>query len=130
MYNQLKNVFNSRVSEYSMMLIVCCLLGNALSLSYSNEWTAIAVAFSLLGGVVLASWLIWGSYVLILKKKLKALTNQQRVWVETFSLVLMLIWVYIVSESLTFVIPWALLFGWYVYRLIKVSKENACGMGE
>lgn len=130
MFNQIKNLFNNSVSEYSMMAIVCCMLGNAVSLSFSKEWTASAVAFSLAGGIVLVSWLVWGCYVLISKKRLVEMRPRKRLIVETISYVLLLIWVYVVSESILILIPWALLFGWYEYRSFKECKEAICSNAE
>ena len=130
MFNQIKNLLNNTVSEYSMMALVCCMLGNAISLAFSKEWTPLAVAFSLAGGIVLVSWLIWGSYVLISKKRLATMTPRKRLITETISYVLLLIWIYVVSESLLIVIPWALLFGWYEYRTIKECKGTLCTNGE
>lgn len=123
MFNRLKDLLNNSVSEYSMMIIVCCMLGNAISFALAKEWTSFAVFFSAAGGIVLVSWLIWSGYILISKKELAVMAPRKRLIPETVSLLLLLIWVYVVKDSVLFVIPWALLFGWYEYRSIKECRE-------
>ena len=118
MTNQLKNLFNSYVSEFAMLIIVCCMIGSTLPLRLYAEWTAIAVASALIGGIVLFAWLIWATYILISKKRVKGMSMKSMLIVETCSRILMLYWAYLVSESFLVVLPFALLFAWEEYRLI------------
>lgn len=124
MINQLKNLFNSYVSEFAMFIIVCCMIGNALPLRLYAEWTDIAVASALIGGIVLFAWLIWGTYILISKKRVKSMSMKSMLIVETCSRILMLYWVYLINESFIIVIPFALLFAWQEYRLIMDIRET------
>lgn len=125
MINQLKNLFNSYVSEFAMFIIVCCMIGNALPLRLYAEWTDIAVASALTGGIVLFAWLIWATYILITKKNVKSMPLKYMLYIETCSRILMLYWVYLINESFIIVIPFALLFAWQEYRLIMdIRKTN------
>lgn len=73
MRNRLKNIFNSSVSEISMLVIVCCMITTNVSIKANGAWTDIAVGSSIVGGVVLFGLLIWATYKLIARKEVLAL---------------------------------------------------------
>ncbi len=100
------------------------MFGNIMFLSIDKSWSGPSVAFALAEGIVVFSWLAWGVYVLCSKKTVKVMPAKQAIVIEGLSMVLLLCWTYLATSSLTIVVPFALLFVWQEYRLIKEYKHS------
>lgn len=118
MRNRIKNIFNSSVCELSMLVIVCCMIVTNLSLKHYNGWTGIAVAATVIGGVVLFSFLVRATLMLITKKKVKEMPIKSRLIFESISRLLFLYWIYIVAGPI-FAIIWAAFMLWDGIRSFK-----------
>jgi len=123
MSNRIKSIFNSVVSEIAMLLIACCMVGNALALNLYGEWTVTATASVLIGSAVLSSWLIWVVYILCTKRPVKEMPPRQLFFVQSISYILCLGWGYLVTDSFVYLIPFALLFACHQYLLAKEIRE-------
>lgn len=95
MINQVKNVFNSKVCEISILVIVCCMILTNLTIQHYGNWTDIAVIASLIGGITLLFLLIWAIIKLITRKEVKEMQPKPRFIIESISRLLSLVWIYI-----------------------------------
>lgn len=106
MRNQIKNIFNSKESEISILIIVCCMIANNLANSYYGNRTHVAVIASLLGGITLVFILIWATVKLIANKEVMEMPRKCRLIIESISRLLFLYWIYI-TVGLIPAIVWA-----------------------
>ena len=115
MRNRIKNLANSHATMSAMLVIVCCMLLTAVQLKLFGEWTGLAVAGSLVGGITLFAWLAWSTYVLCAGKTVREMQPKPRFFMETLIYILTLGWVYAIRGSWLILIPFVCLFAWYLY---------------
>lgn len=123
MRNRLKNIFNSSVSEISMLVIVCCMITTNVSIKANGAWTDIAVGSSIVGGVVLFGLLIWATYKLIARKEVNEMPAKPRIVVETCSRILFGYWLYI-TAGLLFAMIWVAIMVWDSAISIRTAFRN------
>lgn len=121
MRNRIKNVFNSAVSEFSMLAIVCCMVMIAVTMQSNGAWTYVAGSASLIGGIVLFGWLIWLIYVFVKNKTVKEMAMKPRFVVESCSRLLLLYWIYIVTSPILALI-WLVLIVWDARRELTMGN--------
>ena len=122
MRNQIKNIFNSKESEISILIIVCCMIANILANSYYGNRTHIAVIASLLGGITLVFILIWATVKLIAHKEVKEMPRKSRLIIESISRLLFLYWIYI-TVGLILAIVWAAFILWDGITSVKRNAQ-------
>lgn len=122
MRNQIKNVFNSAVSEVSILVIICCLIITALAMDPSGEWSSLAAGASIVGGVALVFLLSWATYKLITKKEVNEMPLKSRLIVETISRLLFMYWLYITLGLIPAII-WALFVIWDSVRSFRQAAS-------
>ena len=113
MRNQIKNVFNSTISEISMLMIVLCLVLISLSVKMAG----------LAAGVILGGWLSWATYKLVTRKPVVEMDVKSRLIAESCSCFLIFCWLLLGSFPLAAVI-WAPLFTYTLYRSFKESRAH------
>ncbi len=125
MRNQLKNLFNSKYSELSMLAIIMCLVIIALSKKLGGVM-AIEVAAGLAAGIILVVWLAWSVYVLATRMQVTEMEVRSRLITESCSCFLILCWLAL-SNTPVIALVWAPFCLFTLYRSIKdtnlFSKE-------
>ena len=122
MRNQIKNVFNSTISEISMLMIVLCLVLISLSVKMGGV-PVVEVGAGLAAGVILVGWLSWATYKLATRKPVAEMDVKSRLIAESCSCFLIFCWLLLGSFPLAAVI-WAPLFTYTLYRSFKESRAN------
>ncbi len=97
MINRIKNIFNSAVCEFSMLIIACSLIIHAMSFRVNNLWTDIATISILIGGAALFSILIWATYMLISQKTAREMNPKPRFIIESCNTLLFICWLFIIE---------------------------------
>lgn len=115
---QLKHVFNSWISEISILLTICCMISISWQFKIYHCWTEIAVASGIIEGVVLTSWMIWAAYIIFSGKTPGAMPLKSRLIVEAGSGALLLAWLWITNGPL-FAMIWLPFMIWLSYRNLK-----------
>lgn len=118
MRDQIKSIFNSKASELSILLIVCCMIVITLTKQQHGEWTGVAAAASLIGGIVLISLLAWATIMIITKKKVIEMPIKSRLIIESISRLLLLYWIYI-TMGLIAAAVWSVFILWDGVRSIR-----------
>lgn len=121
MRNQIKNVFNSYISELSMLVIVCCMVAINLSFSINGSWTSVGVAASIVSGIVLLFLLIWATYMIVKRRDVKEMPVKPRLIVENCSRILLIYWLYL-TGGVVIALIWA---AFIIWDGIKSIKEAA-----
>ncbi len=111
MRNQIRNIFNSTLSEVSMLVIICCLISMNLSIELYGKWNIIEVVSIIIGALVLFSLLAWTTVMLFSKKEVKEMPIKPRIIIESISRLLFLYWLYITADLIAAII-WAALILW------------------
>lgn len=123
--NRFKVLFNNAVSEISIFLIICCMLGYTIPLRLYGEWTMVAKIFTFAGAAILFAWITWIVYMFISKKQVNEMKPKWMLTVETLSRILLLTWLYVTSSSIAAVILFGILFAWQEYKLISDIRDSA-----
>ncbi|MDE5674506.1 MAG: hypothetical protein K2I44_04045, partial [Muribaculaceae bacterium] len=82
---QIKSIFNSWISEISILLTICCLISIAWQFKIYHCWTETSVASAIIEGVILTSWMIWAAYMIFSGKTPDAMPLKHRMIVEAGS---------------------------------------------
>lgn len=118
MRERIRNIFNSRQCELSILIIVCFMIATNLSFKSYGGWNDIAVVSSILGVLVLLSLITWATVKLITKKEVRAMSDKPRIVLESISRLLFLYWIYITVGTI-FAIIWAMFILWDGFRSVK-----------
>ena len=111
MYDRIKHLFNSAISETAMLLLVCCLLTWTVSLRHYGQWNFVAICAAVAGFVILVSWIGWCIYVFAAKKDVREMPVAPRRIMEGCSGLLMICWI-LACGNAAFAWPWLIWFGW------------------
>lgn len=123
MINQIRNIFNSKESEISILVIVCCMIATNLSIQRSGNWTDVAVIASIISGLILFFLLVWATIKLITRKQVKEMPRKPRLIVESLSRLLFLYWIYI-TMGLIPAIVWAAFVLWAGFTSVRQLRQQ------
>lgn len=97
MSNQIKDLFNSLITVVSMFALSCCMVVNAFQMCLYDAWTPLAVASSLIGGIILLVWLIWATIMLAFRKQFSSMPDRYRKWLDGCSGILFIVWIVLLA---------------------------------
>ena len=111
--NNLKRLLNNAVSEVLMLVVVCCLVTETVSVQLNNEWTTLSIAANVACGAVMLVWLVWATYMLCSGREIKEMRPASRRVVECCSAVLFVYW-FVAAGYPRFAWPWMIVVAWFV----------------
>lgn len=122
MTNRLKMIGNSAITETAILIIICCMCATNISLKDVGSWNDVAVAASLVGGLVLFALLIWATYIIMTKRIITEMHPKARIIIEIVSSLLFSYWLYITASPIVALI-WITIF---VLGEIRSFKTAFC----
>lgn len=110
MTNRIKLLFDSVVSELTMLALACCLVLIAIfgHLDDASK-TDIATAAGIAAAVIFVGWLIWATTILAGNKTPRQMSPTRRLAVEGGIILLFFVW-FIAGGTPVYACPWLLFF--------------------
>lgn len=121
---RLKLIGNSAFTIISMLIISCSMCASTWSLKLYSEWTNLAIAATVIGGLVLFSWLIWAINALCKRIPIKEMHPKSRTVIEMLSGVLFGVWLYMVASPIVAII-WFIILVWGEIHFIKIDNSKS-----